>query len=272
MISSQLPTLTCKQPKYGRIIAAGLTFLLICTGCSVERTGSSTLENSQINPSQSLGDDSQTTFPSSVAGSLLGGAWGAGTGAVIGQQAGGASGEGLVIGTALGAIGGGLSGVGHDRVAARQQQLTNQLNSLRAQNQANTNRISEIQAALDYPSSASNASQIFQVFFDPDATSVRAGSAAELELIAVKLTKSPHTRRVLIRGHSDDSGTPDYNLRISEARARSVKAFLSSHGVPTKLMKIESHGSRLPLVSNSSAEGRQLNRRVEIVVNPEKVF
>jgi outer membrane protein OmpA-like peptidoglycan-associated protein len=207
-------------------------------------------------------------YDKTLGGAVLGSGWGAGTGAIIGNQI-SATGEGLAVGAALGALSGGLTGVGYDQVEARQAKLNDELKSLRSHNDANTALITRLNETLDYPSQVRmNRKQIYQLYFDPDVTSLRSGSSAELQLIAKVITDDPLLRSVLIRGHSDDAGTPEYNERLSESRARSVASILGNHGVPMNLIKIESLGSKNPLVTNSSPEGRQLNRRVEIILNP----
>jgi outer membrane protein OmpA-like peptidoglycan-associated protein len=69
-----------------------------------------------------------------------------------------------------------------------------------------------------------------------------------------------------IEGHTDSTGSYDYNMRLSEARARSVFDFLASEGIAPERMVVEGYGPDRPIADNTSNEGRSRNRRVEIVI------
>ena len=75
-----------------------------------------------------------------------------------------------------------------------------------------------------------------------------------------------YIRSVVVSGHSDDDGTKEYNEQLASSRARAVMGYLGQHGVALDTIRVEEHGSERPLISNVTAEGRQLNRRVDIVV------
>jgi len=68
-----------------------------------------------------------------------------------------------------------------------------------------------------------------------------------------------------INGHTDADGDDDYNLRLSLARARSVRRYLASqYGVPESRLVVAGYGESMPIASNTTRTGKQLNRRVEI--------
>ena len=69
---------------------------------------------------------------------------------------------------------------------------------------------------------------------------------------------------VVVSGHTDITGSPEYNMALSRMRAANVKAYLISQGVPGEKVKIEYYGITRPIASNETAEGRKNNRRVEI--------
>lgn len=84
------------------------------------------------------------------------------------------------------------------------------------------------------------------------------------------LQKHPN-RSVLIEGHTDSVGSDEYNLNLSEKRADAVKNALVSKGVGEERITPKGYGKKYPVASNNTSEGRQLNRRVEVVVLNEGV-
>jgi outer membrane protein OmpA-like peptidoglycan-associated protein len=73
-------------------------------------------------------------------------------------------------------------------------------------------------------------------------------------------------RAVLVEGHTDNTGSDEYNQSLSERRAESVRSFLISDGVDAQRVLARGYGKSYPIAGNDSAAGRQLNRRVEIVI------
>lgn len=73
-------------------------------------------------------------------------------------------------------------------------------------------------------------------------------------------------KTVLIEGHTDSTGSDETNLRLSQARADAVRMALISEGIAASRITATGLGSSRPVASNSTAEGRQQNRRVEIVI------
>jgi outer membrane protein OmpA-like peptidoglycan-associated protein len=89
-----------------------------------------------------------------------------------------------------------------------------------------------------------------------------------LERVAAIITRYP-TARILISGHTSSEGSTAYNQDLSEKRAASVQAFLSTR-IGTLRYTNEAHGSgeSRPIASNQTEEGRERNRRVEILILP----
>jgi outer membrane protein OmpA-like peptidoglycan-associated protein len=81
------------------------------------------------------------------------------------------------------------------------------------------------------------------------------------------MIKYPETS-ILVEGHTDSSGPENYNQQLSERRANSVKDLLVQRGVQEHRVNIIGYGEGRPLVTNATPEGRQMNRRVEIRINP----
>ncbi len=73
-------------------------------------------------------------------------------------------------------------------------------------------------------------------------------------------------RPIRVEGHTDAIASETYSQTLSEKRARSVATWLSKSGLDTSSFDIVGHGESQPVADNGTAEGRQLNRRVEIVI------
>jgi len=72
-----------------------------------------------------------------------------------------------------------------------------------------------------------------------------------------------------VEGHTDSVGSEEYNQTLSEQRAASVLTYLRSNGIPSEALSSRGFGKTTPIASNDTAAGRQLNRRVELVVSGE---
>lgn len=73
--------------------------------------------------------------------------------------------------------------------------------------------------------------------------------------------------QVTVNGYTDSTGTPNYNLQLSQERAEAVRSFLVAQGVSPSSITAMGYGESNPITSNNTAEGRQQNRRVELVVS-----
>jgi outer membrane protein OmpA-like peptidoglycan-associated protein len=71
---------------------------------------------------------------------------------------------------------------------------------------------------------------------------------------------------VEIDGHTDTVGTQDYNLKLSQARAKTVRLYLHEKGIKMNRMTVDGFGFFKPVADNNTEEGRALNRRVEFKV------
>ena len=95
-------------------------------------------------------------------------------------------------------------------------------------------------------------------------------AADTIDKLAAFLKKYSN-RTVLIEGHTDSVGGETYNLGLSHSRADAVKAALVAKGVSEDRIKTKGYGESQPVASNATSGGRQLNRRVEIVISDEGV-
>jgi outer membrane protein OmpA-like peptidoglycan-associated protein len=103
------------------------------------------------------------------------------------------------------------------------------------------------------------------ILFDVGKSTLKAGSQASIQRIAVVLTQYPQ-HQILVEGHTDATGGDDFNLRLSRDRATSVRTALVAGGVEAGRITAEGFGESRPVASNDNAAGRQQNRRVEIVI------
>jgi len=102
------------------------------------------------------------------------------------------------------------------------------------------------------------------VLFDFEKASLRPEASSILAQAAAYLADNPD-RNALIEGHTDTTGDARYNVMLSQARADAVSRALLANGVDARRIKAAGFGETRPVSSNGSLEGRQRNRRVEIV-------
>jgi hypothetical protein len=90
-------------------------------------------------------------------------------------------------------------------------------------------------------------------------------AARKLDQLAQFLTEHPE-RRVQIDGFTDRVGTESYNLDLSQRRAGAVKSSLITRGIDPSRIGSQGYGKSFPVAGNTNSGGRQLNRRVEVVI------
>ena len=104
------------------------------------------------------------------------------------------------------------------------------------------------------------------VLFETGKADLRPGALRNLYPLVTFLQKDPE-RRVLIEGHTDNVGSDAYNLDLSQRRADAVRDFLLQNGVNAAQMSTRGYGKASPVAPNNTAEGRQQNRRVELIIS-----
>lgn len=113
---------------------------------------------------------------------------------------------------------------------------------------------------------ASGKHFIFEnIFFDFDQAILKKASVSSLKKLYEFLLDHPEVN-LLIVGHTDNIGNPDYNSELSLRRAESVRAYLLKEGIATERLKIEGRGATDPIESNDTEENRALNRRIEVFI------
>ena len=103
------------------------------------------------------------------------------------------------------------------------------------------------------------------IFFDFDKTTLRPESITELNTL-VEFLKSNPSVKAQISGHTDTKGSDQYNINLSEGRAGSVRAYLLENWIDHDRITSQGYGEGVPVATNETDEGRQLNRRVEFTI------
>ncbi len=108
------------------------------------------------------------------------------------------------------------------------------------------------------------------VLFESGKTSLMPGAKRTIDKLAEFLASYPN-RNVLIEGHTDNIGSEEYNIDLSLKRADAVASALIDRGIQKSRILTQGLGETYPVATNKTAEGRQKNRRVEIIVLKENV-
>lgn len=186
-------------------------------------------------------------------GTAIGAAGGAAAGAGLGQAI-GRNTEATLLGAGIGLVVGALIGNQVGSYMDKQQAaLQNAMSSSIAANQASIQRASEDMLMATFKS---------EVMFDLNSSILKAGAYPELDRVANVLNQYPQTN-IQIQGHTDSSGSEDYNMMLSTKRADAVKRYLTQRNVDPRRMVSYGMGEGQPISSNPAQ-----NRRVVIVVTP----
>ena len=103
------------------------------------------------------------------------------------------------------------------------------------------------------------------VLFDTGRAELKSGAGRKMDQLGQFLVEHPD-RRVQIDGFTDSIGTDSYNEDLSQRRADAVKSALINRGVQPSRIGTEGYGKAYPVANNTDSGGRQLNRRVEVVI------
>jgi outer membrane protein OmpA-like peptidoglycan-associated protein len=118
-------------------------------------------------------------------------------------------------------------------------------------------KITETEVVIQLPGS---------ILFDFDSANIRPDADRALDDVA-QVIKAYESRSVRIEGHTDSVASDEYNQSLSERRAGSVADWFAKDGIERGRLAVAGHGEKKPLATNDTAAGRQLNRRVEVVIN-----
>ena len=103
------------------------------------------------------------------------------------------------------------------------------------------------------------------ILFETGESDVKPGAMRTLERVAEFLKEYPE-RQIVVEGFTDSVGRDEFNQQLSEKRAQSVESALADSGVKEARLQSKGFGESHPVASNSTKEGRQLNRRVELLI------
>ena len=148
-----------------------------------------------------------------------------------------------------------LAELSKTKEAARLQARDMEVNMLR----------SELEALQAVDTDRGMVITLGDVLFSTGKADLQPGAMSTIERLALFMAEYP-AKTVLIEGYTDDVGSEIFNLGLSERRAASVRDALLAAGVSPLRISTIGYGEARPIASNSTPEGRQLNRRVEIVI------
>ena len=159
--------------------------------------------------------------------------------------------------------------------AAQQQAVMSQQQSEMSQQQA---RDAEMRAGqLETQIKELNAKKtdrglvitLGDVLFDTNKAQLKPGATRSLQKLATFLKQYPD-RKAQVEGYTDSTGSADYNQELSDRRAHAVRASLLDMGVSSDRITTHGYGKESPVASNDTPAGRQMNRRVEIILSDDK--
>lgn len=104
------------------------------------------------------------------------------------------------------------------------------------------------------------------IFFEYNKARLLSASFFLLDEVVDTLLKNPQVTKLRVEGHTDNTGTPEYNQQLSQARAEAVRDYLVQNGVAAERLEAGGFGDARPVAPNTNEAGRAKNRRVEFVI------
>ena len=129
-----------------------------------------------------------------------------------------------------------------------------------------TAQLKALQAMNAKPSDRGQTVTFGDVLFDTAKAELKAGSQRNLQVLADFLAQNPE-RQIRVEGFTDSTGGDAFNQRLSERRAQAVARGLEQLGVGIERITVIGYGKQFPVADNTSAQSRQLNRRVEVIIS-----
>jgi outer membrane protein OmpA-like peptidoglycan-associated protein len=150
--------------------------------------------------------------------------------------------------------------------AANAQRVADSALNQRDQANEETARVkAELDALKATPTPRGMVLTLGDVLFDTGRAELKSGASRKIDQLAQFLVEHSD-RRVQIDGFTDSVGTDSYNEELSQRRANAVREALIARGVDSSRIGTEGYGKSYPVASNNDSGGRQLNRRVEVVI------
>lgn len=202
-------------------------------------------------------------------GAALGGLAGAAAGGITGGQVGHPV-IGAAIGGTVGALGGGLVGRSLDQQDQVLSERQAKLDQQRREVERNRALIEELKRSNIEARESDRGITVNlpNVLFAFDSSRLSPAGREKVAQIAAVLSRQATARRISVEGHAsrEREGQEAYNQRLSERRAQSVAKALGEEGVSKAQITAKGFGTRFPLASNETEEGRRKNRRVEVII------
>jgi outer membrane protein OmpA-like peptidoglycan-associated protein len=154
------------------------------------------------------------------------------------------------------------------QLAARAREVDNAKAARDQEAQKAAGLQAEIDALKAKPTDRGLVLTLGDVLFDTGKAELNAGAARKLDQLAQFLTEHGD-RRIQIDGFTDSVGTDSYNLDLSQRRADAVRSALQGRGIDNSRIATQGYGKEFPVASNADSGGRQLNRRVEVIIGGE---
>ena len=227
------------------LLSVLMAFVLLFSSCATSRQSTTQPDLSNNNGTGAR----KTGMSKTTKGGLIGAGGGAAAGAILGRVIGGGA-RGTAIGAIIGAAAGGTAGALIGRKMDKQAE-----DLQRDMANAKVERVGEgIKITFDSG-----------ILFDTNSATLRAASETDIAKMATILQKYADTN-VLIEGHTDNSGSDAINQPLSERRAQSVASSTIAKGVAANRVSTQGYGSTQPVADNTTVEGKQANRRVEVAI------
>lgn len=189
---------------------------------------------------------------STTKGSLIGTGAGAALGAGIGALAG--KGKGAAIGAAVGGAVGAGAGILIGRKMDKQKAELEKIEGAQVETVTDANNLQAIKVTFDSG-----------ILFATGKSNLSSSSKQALANFASSLKNTPETD-VTIYGHTDNTGSREVNVRLSNDRALAVSQYLNLNGIASSRMTTQGKAYDEPVADNGTADGRAKNRRVEIYI------
>lgn len=149
-------------------------------------------------------------------------------------------------------------------LAAREKELARQQEELAQARERSQELESELAALEAKRTDRGMLVTLDDVFFETAGASIASGASRSLSRV-VEFLKGNPDQKIFVEGHTDAQGDGAYNQRLSEQRAEAVKKEIVAGGISPERVIARGYGENRPVASNARREGRQLNRRVEII-------
>ena len=149
-----------------------------------------------------------------------------------------------------------------DQLASEKQQAQSQLEQMKAKNNQMAQLLNELKAK---ETERGLVLTLDSILFELNKATLKSGSERSVDKLA-EFLKSYPDRNLLVEGFTDSTGKESYNQQLSRDRAEAIQSELIAKGVSPERIEIKGYGEQFPVATNETRAGRQMNRRVEVIV------